>query len=296
MSKIRTETYTTDLLKEIRDNTFKVACGAGTTTTEFDVFTLCNPLDGSIVIASVSYSITGVPTTAYYLPTGAPYVGATPVNCSGSSLESDAREGCAANISMTQWVVKQNGNPTGTIYYTDVNGAVIPAPAPGTFSFGPCNPAKQIFQRCLCDDVNGDGSLIINYVQFYTYDPATNAIAVTGNWLADLSATYTPINPIDCDSIGTDVKVVVRRFDLIGSSTWTMPVDVQSFTIRVRRIGDILNPPTITDNNGTATPLFLGDVETYSILTEDSTVLQGTFSVTNNNAGDYITINYTQIT
>lgn len=216
-----------------------------------------------------------------------------------SALESDPQLICVTGAPPTQliqWVVKLDGVPNGTVIYTNLSGAVVGAPGAGTFTFGACSVSDtQVFQRCLCDDVNGDGSIIFTYIEFYQYDPATNSITVTGTWNETLTAIYVPVNPVDCDSLGNPIQIVQRRLDLIGVTNWVRPVDAQAVTLKVRRVGSVLTPPTITDNNGTITPLFLGDVESWSIIDGDSTVLQGTFSVTNNNAGDYITINYTQI-
>ena len=99
---IKSQTYVNRLLEDIRENTRLAACGSATTTPEFDVFTLCNPVDGSVVVASVTYSITGVPTTTYYLPTGALYVEPTPVNCPGTTIEADPVQGCGDGVAAIQ--------------------------------------------------------------------------------------------------------------------------------------------------------------------------------------------------
>lgn len=215
------------------------------------------------------------------------------------SLESDAQLICVAGnppTQLVQWVVKLDGVPNGTVVYTDLSGTQVAAPGAGTFTFGACaTSAAQVFQRCLCDDVNGDGSLIRHYVEFYQYDPGTNAITVTGLWNEDLTLPYVPVNPVDCATIGTPASVIQRRIDLQGITVWNRGLTIQSFTIKVRRVGSVLNPPTITDNAGVITPLFIGDVETYSVLDTDALVLGGNYTITLNNVDDYISIIYTEI-
>src|SRR5690606_18721937 len=145
------------------------------------------------------------------------------LNCLGTTangLESDPQIICINGVTAIQWVVKDNGQPNGVVHYTDVNGAVIPAPAPGTFTLGPCGGTEEnveIRSRCLCDDVNGDRTNIVRFVQFYTYNASTNVITITGNWLADLSATYSPVNPVDCDTLGQPSQVIQPRIDLNGA-------------------------------------------------------------------------------
>lgn len=283
------------LFSEIRRISDKVvSCGQGTTNTEFDHTLLCGA-GNVIVISVVAYSAAGVPTISYYNLDGTPYVGPQPTRCS-DTLESDAQIICVSgNTELLQWIVKDNGQPTGTVYYTDLSGTIVAAPAPGTFSFGSCSLDQQIFQRCLCDDVNGDQSLIVNYIEFYTYDPSTNSITVTGYWDQDLLNPYVPVNPINCSTIGTATQLVQRRVHLTGAQVWNRPNTVVSMTIFVRRIGDVTNPATITDNAAVITPLFIGDNITYGIINDNNTLLQGTFSITMMDVDDIITINYLEL-
>ena len=204
---------------------------------------------------------------------------------------------CDASGALTGFVAAIiNEDRTGlTFLYFDQNLNPIliqPAGAPCTGS------NKQVFQDCRCDDVNGDGSNIVKYVQFSTYDPATNTIVITGTWNEAHTAAYVPVNPVNCSTIGTQPLVVQQREHIVGANIWTRPANlIESVTIKVRHIGDILNPPTITDAAGRITPLFAGDVETYSVLGGGATSVQwltGQYIVTQN-AGDVITILYTQL-
>jgi hypothetical protein len=107
-------------------------------TPEFDSVLLCDPLNGNTVIVTVKYDASGIPTAKYFNLDGSVYTGATPIKCSaGTSLESDAITICiSGTTNATQWVVKDGGQPTGVVYYTDTSGVVIPTPI--AFTSGAC--------------------------------------------------------------------------------------------------------------------------------------------------------------
>lgn len=283
-------------LRAIYNEVKQIRCNLGNTaSSEADTLLLCDPVSGNLVISVVTYSVTNVPTVTYYNPNGTPYVGPTPVNCAGGQLESDPQEICVSGTtSLLQWVVKSNGQPNGSVYYTDLSGAVVAAPGAGTFVFGSCsNTTSLIDSLCLCDD---NGGVITSFRRFYEYNPNTDTVVFTGDWLTDLSAPYTPTGTVsDCGDIGAPPQIVQRRIELSGITTWSRPLTVQSMTIKVRRVGSILTPPTITDNAGNITPLYIGDVETWSVLDTDTIVLQGTFTITLNNIGDAISVIYTEL-
>jgi hypothetical protein len=79
--------------------------------------------------------------TSYFdLVLGVAYAG-TPANledCGGSELESDPIVGCDNGLSVTQWAVKKNGQPTGVVYYTSASGAVV---TPTAWTPGSCSLA-----------------------------------------------------------------------------------------------------------------------------------------------------------
>lgn len=107
---------TNTLLEEIRDILNEA---------RFDFEILCSPDDGSLVIAkfdkesgALIYTTDGV----------TPYTGSTPVACSDRDLESDPIDYCADGVAYVKWVVKDNGEPTGTVFWTDSSDAIVPAP------------------------------------------------------------------------------------------------------------------------------------------------------------------------
>lgn len=276
-------------LKDLEHSLRAAICANGGSNTDFDHTLLCDPA-GNIVIASVSYSSSGVPTTTFYNLNGTLYVGPTPVRCS-DTLESDPIEGCASGVTYFQWVVKNNGQPTGTVYYTDTTGVLVPAPI--GFTIGACTASPITDHICLCDDNAG---ILTPFKRFYTYDPNTDIITFTGDWLSDLSAQYTPTGIVgDCATLGTPLNLVPRRTHLTGIQVWSMPASVTSFTVRVRRVGDILNPPTVTDNNAVVTPLYVGDTESYGLPSGNHTILQGTYTISMTDVNDIITIHYLEL-
>jgi hypothetical protein len=106
---------------------------------EFDQSILCDDT-GAQVIVVVSYDNAGIPTSAFYNLDSSPYTGDTSKlrQCS-TSLESDGVEWCFNGVNLTQWVVKDNGEPTGVVYWADaVTGAVIAAPSGPTLVRGVC--------------------------------------------------------------------------------------------------------------------------------------------------------------
>lgn len=93
---------------------------------EFDHTILCDPVTGDNVIVVTLYDPeTGIPTSSAYLMDSTPYAGpiAALVACPDSDLESDALEMCDVGTTFWRWIVKQDGEPTGTFFDTDLAGA-----------------------------------------------------------------------------------------------------------------------------------------------------------------------------
>ena len=62
-------------------------------------------------------------------------------------LESDPQDWCLNNNDYTEWVVKQNGAPTGTSYWTDSSGSAVTAPVgavKGRCEVPQCIPAEPV--------------------------------------------------------------------------------------------------------------------------------------------------------
>lgn len=287
-------------LKPLFDKLEQIRCAlaAAPATTDEEHFYLCDPTGVRVRVTYVAGN--PAPTSMTYLD-GSPYLGGinTLIECNISDTDPVCFDVCINGVNYRQCVLTVGGIPTGLpgdVYYLDINGVLVPAPV-GTIVPGQCNANTQVFERCRCDDVNGDGSLIVNYIEFYTVNPTTGVPTILSTYTDPPWTPYVPINPVDCASIGTTVSLVQRRVELSGIFVWNRPVNIQSLTIKVRRTNNTVFP-TITDNGGGVTNLYLGDVETYSHLGDQSTVpqwLTGNFIVSSASPDTLITISYTEI-
>jgi hypothetical protein len=64
-----------------------------------------------------------------------------------------------------------------------------------------CRPcARQIIERCGCDDTDGDGTGDVRYIELWAIDPCGGEDpALLGTWLdGDFEQPYTPVAPVDC--------------------------------------------------------------------------------------------------
>ncbi len=94
-------------------------------------------------------------TTYFDLVLGATWAGnpATDLTeCQSNALESDQIIGCDGGVAVTQWIVKDNGQPTGVVYYTDVTGAVV---TPVAWTPGACVTAEVTRSVDVIDDCAG---------------------------------------------------------------------------------------------------------------------------------------------
>ena len=280
-------------LEEIR-----CALAAPAPTVDEEQFFLCDPISGARV--RVLYqSGSNVPVSMTYLD-GTPYGGTVGslVECDISDTDPVCFDICVNGVNYRQCVLTVGGQPTGLpgdIYYLDINGVLVATPV-GTIVPGICGSNSEIRSICRCDDVNGDGSLIVTYTEFYTIDLA-GVITIIANY-TDLPWTpYVPVNPVDCNSIGTTVSLVQQREHLTGPFIWNRPGNnIESLTIKVRNI-DPLNPPTITDRAGRITPLFIGDVESWGVNGNNPDaigLLIGGFTITSSSPSTVITLLYTE--
>ncbi len=101
---------------------------------KYDYEVVCSSVDSRLLLLKVDY-INGTQTLTELNGTVVAD-GSTPINCNNPELESDAIDICVLGQNWTQWIVKSNGVPLNTIYYTDENGVLQPAPI--TFQKGKC--------------------------------------------------------------------------------------------------------------------------------------------------------------
>ena len=115
-----------------------LSCGAVDAIAEalapakYDSIKLCDPASGLPVIVVVGYDADGVPTATAYTVSGAQWSGDIDslVPCDTPELESDPIDWCIDGKDYTQYVVKRDGMPTGSVIWTDPSGAVVADPIP----------------------------------------------------------------------------------------------------------------------------------------------------------------------
>jgi len=118
---------------------------AAPSSPDFEHTVLCDPNTNDRVFVTTAYDpTTGVPTVTAANLDGSPYGGpiADLVACGGGSVESDGQPYCLNGDNFTQWVLKDNGEPTGDVIWTDATGAVV-APVVGAV-VGVCPTGKTV--------------------------------------------------------------------------------------------------------------------------------------------------------
>ena len=154
-----------------------------------------------------------------------------------------------------------------------------------------CLPVQAVV---LCD-VNG--ATVTPFVRRYFFD--CNSGSLLGFADTDLDGNaYVVSGTVDFCSGGSCPDCVPdafrqRRDQIAGIGAWVRPAGAYLVTVKCRAVGDVLNPPTITDAAGTITPLFVGDEETWQ--SPDGTPLSSTFTVITNDASDLITIVWVEV-
>ncbi|MEC3994995.1 hypothetical protein VSR01_16240 [Actinacidiphila sp. DG2A-62] len=97
---------------------------------------------------------------------------------------------------------------TGTATVTDTTLDGVTTYDTSTGTVGVCGPTsgetasgRQIVERCACDDVNGDGSVIVRYVELWSVNTGNpdDEPLLLGTWQdGDFTMPYEPVNPVDC--------------------------------------------------------------------------------------------------
>ena len=80
---------------------------------------------------------------------------------------------------------------------SDITGLVV------SFDEGACSTSQIV--REFCDDVNGDGTLIVPYYNTYVEEVVAGSLSLTltGSFADDLlTVPYAPTNPVRCDEVG----------------------------------------------------------------------------------------------
>jgi len=160
---------------------------------------------------------------------------------------------------------------------------------------------NEIESVCLCDDVNDDGSTIVEFIRIISIDVSGGIASTVGDFTPDYSSTYTTLGTVStCGSIGSPVVGLNQGRDLLNSNTgdvWTRPSAlVQSVSVKAVTILDAGNPPTITDYRNITSDLVAGDFEDWECQVDDgANVLAGTFTI-NISSGDVVVVIWTELT
>ncbi|MEU7323418.1 hypothetical protein ABZ682_23130 [Streptomyces griseoviridis] len=145
----------------------------------------------------------------------------------------------------------------------------------------PCD-ANNVIQACRCDDTDGDGLPDVGYVELLAVDCDGNLTSL-GTYTDGLSAPYTPVAPVGCDTLADDegadpaFGVQAHRVELaVGADPWdasAIPA-LQSVTA-VAHAGT----GTITTSDGPST-LRTGEAATWSVARDVDATLTGPLTIT----------------
>lgn len=209
-------------------------------------------------------------------------------------LEVNVYEVCDSTTTSTRYYVREVYNEdTGVITYTriDTGANVLPV-----IDFVLC-PTNNLQQCEFCDDVNGDGSLIESFTRyFYVNDDGTTTTFADIQFLNGQGQPYLPVGNITkCSEVGNTFTGTQQRLQVLnGAATWIRPSDfVTSVSVTVTTVGNASTPPTITDANGTVTPLVQGFSATWSFASNNVPWLVSDFIITTN-ANDVVYVNWTE--
>lgn len=142
----------------------------------------------------------------------------------------------------------------------DGSGTIVD-PAVAT-QIGQCAEGnKESKVICKCDDVNGDGTLYESYVEYYEVSVSNSVVTSTllGTFTDEsFTTTYTPTNPIDCDSIGVDAEECWNSIILTGTDTFSPPFLTQSLSILAYS-----GSPTYTGSDGNTVTMIVSESKNF---------------------------------
>jgi hypothetical protein len=134
--------------------------------------------------------------------------------------------------------------------------------------------AKQVIERCGCDDTDGDGIGDVQYTELWAVDPCGGAAPeLLGTFLdGDLTQPYTPVAPVECTAAETlpgPLSTGVRA--VTGTAAQDIAAafpGLQSVSLTV--LAGTVNA-TMTD--GAAVPIPAGVTMTWSVAQDSDTAL-----------------------
>jgi len=118
--------------------------------------------------------------------------------------------------------------------------------------------------KCLCDDVDGNGTNFVSFVEFYKIvvgvDGSTDSQLVGTFTDETLATPYTPTNPVDCHDIGTDPVEQWNVLDITGTQTWSPPFLINALSVFV-----LQGNPIYTGSDGVSVTMETGQSTSFSI-------------------------------
>jgi hypothetical protein len=274
----------------------QLLCDLAGVDTEQDI--LCDPNTGDKIRIVTVFDDSGqvVSVTAYNLD-GTPYAGDINalVTCVGDEPYVVRYPICDNGFQKIA-VVCYTGCTLASISYVGINNQPVAAPVDfNLVKYGECSTNVELVKRCMCDDVNGDGSVITSYVEAYGIEITNNVITSTllGTFTDEtFQTTYAPVNPTQCNQLGDRViSQRARRIVLQGANSFSPPhILTGTITVMVIEVADVNNPPTFTDSSGATTPMVVG--ESFSFALEDGNINFNTLPIVTTNAGDRVHVTW----
>lgn len=174
-------------------------------------------------------------------------------------------------------VYDANGTAAGLPRLVDaVTGLPVAIPGGATIGVcpGPETCARQIVERCGCDDTTGDGLGDVQYTELWAVDPCNGEPPVLlGTYLdGDLTQPYTPVAPVECTAAEMLPGPLLTG---VRAVTGTTPQDLAAAFPGLQSVSLTVTAGTVnvTMSDGTAVPIPAGVTMTWSVAQEADTAL-----------------------
>ncbi|MCX4550602.1 hypothetical protein [Streptomyces sp. NBC_01500] len=179
---------------------------------------------------------------------------------------------CETGAVLTVADTTLDGEPytvTGEVGQCTPAGGVTPQPEP-------C-PANTVIEACRCDDTDGDGVADTDYVELLAIDCA-GTLTPIGTYTPDLSAPYTAVAPVPCETEGAPQATAVQahRVEVAPGGSWsaaTVPL-LQAVTMTAHG-----GTGTVTTQDSAST-LFEAESVSWSVGRDTEAALVGPLTVT----------------
>lgn len=118
------------------------------------------------------------------------------------------------------------------VVFTDLSNVLITGVDPADVTPGSCSPDGLLYRDlCMCDDVNGDGSVIVPFNRLVEVDPTAGTSTPVGDFMADWSGNYTTQGTSGlCSDLGEAADIREIPMCDQGVNFWRL-VDILSHTV-----------------------------------------------------------------